>query len=438
MGLSQLYPDFKPTLVLNFARAKQLDSRVTFQRGTIATRMNEQGLVETVGVGIPRFDHFYDSSTRTTTCKGLLVEETKTNLLAWSEDFSRNSWTTSNATVGVATSTRPFPPNGIGNTSFILIEDAGITATHFISTTVSVANTTIYSFSCFAKSIASGTNRALHLSGIGSPFTTTPEMFVNLDTGVGITTLYQGITTSYIQAYANGWYRVGWAATSSTAGIATFRIGIVSTSDSGLIATYSGSGSSIAIWGSQLENSAKPTSYIKTSTSSGIRSGDLAFINMETLPSWFNPVEGTLIFEHTAVGFNSTHSNSFPAIGFAQTNGFPTNAIQYFITLQNSTSQFLIRTNNVDQLTINSPTPIGREHPERSVGISYTTNSGVLAVNGSIIGVTSFLNLPTSIGVLIIGNATKSIANSLNGCIPYIRYYPKFLDNVYLQNLTKK
>ena len=56
MALTNDYPTIRPSLLLDFARSRALDPRITFTRATIATRVNEDGLVETVGSGVPRFD----------------------------------------------------------------------------------------------------------------------------------------------------------------------------------------------------------------------------------------------------------------------------------------------------------------------------------------------------------------------------------------------
>ena len=57
-----------------------------FTRGSTATRINAQGLIEEVGVNIPRLD-YSDGN-----CPSLLLEPQSTNLVTYSEDFSNSSW----------------------------------------------------------------------------------------------------------------------------------------------------------------------------------------------------------------------------------------------------------------------------------------------------------------------------------------------------------
>lgn len=66
-----------PRMALDFTTAV-LDSRVTFTRsGNSATVTNSSGVIELINANLPRFD--FDPTTLV--CKGLLIEENRTNLL---------------------------------------------------------------------------------------------------------------------------------------------------------------------------------------------------------------------------------------------------------------------------------------------------------------------------------------------------------------------
>ena len=88
MSLSNNFPTVSPTLNLNFAAAGRLDSRVTFTRSSTATYTNQIGLIQSAAVNEPRFD--YDPVTLA--ARGLLVEESRTNLLTYSEQFDNAAW----------------------------------------------------------------------------------------------------------------------------------------------------------------------------------------------------------------------------------------------------------------------------------------------------------------------------------------------------------
>ena len=96
MSISQNFPAISPTLNLNFARSKKLDPRITFTRTSSATRTNAQGLIEVVSADTPRFDHSYNSSTGSVNSLGLLIEESRTNLISYSQDFTNALWQTAN------------------------------------------------------------------------------------------------------------------------------------------------------------------------------------------------------------------------------------------------------------------------------------------------------------------------------------------------------
>lgn len=74
-------------LALDFSANEVLDPRITFSRTSNATRVNAQGLIETVAINQPRFD--YDPVTLAP--KGLLIEEQRINILLNSDTLSTQS-----------------------------------------------------------------------------------------------------------------------------------------------------------------------------------------------------------------------------------------------------------------------------------------------------------------------------------------------------------
>ena len=75
-----------------------LDPLFTFTRASTATRINASGLLETVAADTPRFD--FDPVTLE--CKGLLIEEGRTNLLTYSTDLTNAAWAPQYAGTGTA------------------------------------------------------------------------------------------------------------------------------------------------------------------------------------------------------------------------------------------------------------------------------------------------------------------------------------------------
>ena len=93
MAISQNFPEEGPTLNLNFAGSKVLDPRITFSRSSVGTYMDDNGLIKTAAADEPRFDH--DDVTGESL--GLLIEESRTNLIPYSVVNTTN-WNSSGQT----------------------------------------------------------------------------------------------------------------------------------------------------------------------------------------------------------------------------------------------------------------------------------------------------------------------------------------------------
>ena len=89
------------SLDLNFSQYKALTDSVsgtnliTFSRASTGTYVDSDGLIKTAVADAPRFDH----DPVTGESLGLLIEEERTNLFTYSEEFDDATWLKSNATV---------------------------------------------------------------------------------------------------------------------------------------------------------------------------------------------------------------------------------------------------------------------------------------------------------------------------------------------------
>ena len=103
-----------PKLALDFTTAS-LDPRITFTRAlNTATKVNSSGFIETVNADTPRFD--YDPITKV--CKGLLIEESRTNQALQSENLT-TTWTRT----GVNAFGSPAASPANTNTAYAVIEN---------------------------------------------------------------------------------------------------------------------------------------------------------------------------------------------------------------------------------------------------------------------------------------------------------------------------
>lgn len=108
------YPDIRPTLDLNFAGSQTVDPRITFTRNSIAAYFDKFGVMQTADVNQPRID--FDPATGE--CKGLLIEEARTNVLLNSAIPSTQNVTTTAVTYtlsfyGTGTITRSGTSSGV-------------------------------------------------------------------------------------------------------------------------------------------------------------------------------------------------------------------------------------------------------------------------------------------------------------------------------------
>ena len=77
-----------------------------FTRASSATRVNKQGLIETVASGVPRIDYSNDAN------GALKLEPQRSNLVTYSEDFSNPTWAKTNCAI---TSDNSVSPDGTQN-----------------------------------------------------------------------------------------------------------------------------------------------------------------------------------------------------------------------------------------------------------------------------------------------------------------------------------
>ena len=243
-------PDIRPSLLLDFANSQTVDPRITFTRDSTATRTNARQLIEIVSANTPRID--YDPVTGQ--CKGLLIEESRTNLLTYSEQFDNAAWVKAGATVAPNAT---IAPDGT-ITADKLVEDIA-NSQHFVSSSCTTSSGAITA-SVFVK--AAG-RTAVQVNIYNGTDTVYCRFDINSGTFITSATVNQGTNyssaTSSATNVGNGWYRVSIGVTSSV-GSASTSLGVYCYNST---STYTGDGTSgLYIWGAQLEAGAFPTSYI--------------------------------------------------------------------------------------------------------------------------------------------------------------------------------
>jgi len=281
MAISQLYPNQRPTLNLNFARSKTLDPRITFTRSSTATYVGSDGLIKTAAADEARFDH----DPETGKSLGLLIEEAATNSINQSNNFD--------TTTTLWRFTSPTPNSGTapdGTNTAWLLNSGPIEYDN---------NSSAGSFSVFVKK---GTARYIDVAfGTNS---TEPGAIFDLDTETIVA--YRGNnpigSNGIIQKFSNGWYRL--SVTDSGGGGGRASIGPSTTYPWNVqLGPWSGT---VYIWGAQRETLAFPTSYIPTSGSTVTRAADVCQITGDNFSSWYNTSQSTWYAEGDQLFINSS------------------------------------------------------------------------------------------------------------------------------------
>ena len=388
MTIKALYPTARPSLDLDFANTRCLDPRITFSRASTATFVGADGLIQTAATNVARFDH--DPTTGESL--GLLAEAARANLITYSEQLNNTGWFKNLVTVSANAGVAPdgtFTADQVSNTP---------NSTSYCRPTVSISNTTTYTFSLYVKPLT--TNKSLIFETTGG------QVVFNLTT---LTT--SGPGARQIVPVANGWYRIVWTFTgiSGLGGFPQFPTlfigGWPTTSDS----------VSFLFWGTQVEAGSFPTSYIPTSGSTATRVADVASMTGTNFSSWYNNTEGTFVTD--------------AILAFTQNAGNPFTFGGVFYTVVNDPYGFgAIRTLGNGQIMngglSNSLTSFSK------TAVALKSGDFAIGRGGSITGTSSTAYTPTG-SQWRINSSLGSLA-----VIKRLAYYPVRLPNAQLQALT--
>jgi len=358
---------------------------------------------------VPRIEYDADGNVL-----GLLVEEARTNLVTYSEDFSNAAWPKTNVSV---TSDAAVSPDGAANADFLI---EGVSTSQHLLRRINSPEFTpdqIYSYSVFAK--RNGRDIQLLLFKTS----TFASAKFNLTSGE-VDSVSAG--SAEIKDFGNGWYKCSVTGTCPS-GASGGSFVDVSLLDGSFSTSYTGDGVSGAyIYGAQLEAGAFPTSYIPTDAATATRSADVASIPVADFG--FHPnSKGTLFVEvktpevdQIIAGVAYFNSTSFQnSAGFSKANSGNTQAGgRYLFTAFDGGNTILDVT---DANTGNF------------VKLAGVFGDGMLAVadGGAVLSGTEQTPVPTHLRMGGRDNGYQSRCH-----IKSINYYPRRLTNAQLEALT--
>lgn len=409
-----------PKLALDFTTAS-LDSRVTFTRATgasnPATYVNSSGYIIEATNNQPRFD--YDSVTLA--CKGLLIEESRTNYAKYSNAFNNNTLATWNIP-GIST---PTPNSGTSpdgtNNSYLIKATAGASVHGVYSTSVGIASGATATLSIYIKA---GTHSLFQLSVSNSA----ASGYVNFD--LSTQTVSATTATGTITPAGNSWYRctLTGVISGTTAG---FQLVMVNSLSDTRYQSWTAAGTeTMYLFGAQLEAGAFATSYIPTTSAALTRNADVATMTGTNFSDWYNQSEGS--FEFQALCSSGVGSTQY---AFTASDGTASNMINmYRGTTGNMGSA--VYTSGVSQHDNNTGV--------LQSNLSFVNGALGLKVNSSYRAYNATAGTSSSVTVnsmptlnqFQIGNRTD-LTRAWNGHIRKIEYWPQRLINNEIFSFSK-
>jgi len=350
----------------------------------------------------PRFD--YDPVTLAP--RGLLIEEARTNLLTYSQDWTNAAWSVINATI---TANATASPDGTINADLVTYTGGASNGPRQLVSASAGAKT--YSF--YVKN-SSGA-RYFQILTDGSV-----QSFANYDLQTQTTgTVGTSVSAVSIINAGNGWYRLTMTATDAIA--TNVYIGLVAS----LTAGWSAGASSGAffVYGAQLEAGSFATSYIPTVASTVSRSADVATMTGTNFSTWYNQAAGTFVIDADSYTIGSA---DYP---LTASDGTSNNRFGFYRTT--ATIAGYVTTGAVDQMYL-TRSSIATNTPYKAA-VTATANDGNMALNGTAAAGDTSITMPT-LDRLSIGSNNSS--GFMSGHIRAIAYYNTRLPNTSLQTLT--
>lgn len=383
-------------------------STLTVVRASAGSYFDSAGVLRQAANNALRLDH----DPVTLAPLGVLVEEQRTNLLTYSEQFDNaTGWPTkTNLTVSANAVTAP---NGAQEAD--TITDDTTNGTHRIFRGSVTLTAAAHTLSIYAKAGTATWFQILAFDG-------TTTFYANFDLSAGaLGTVAGSGATGSIQSVGNGWYRCSLTFTAAATAGGNVQIHVLDSNTVTTPVSYVGTGKTHHIWGAQLEAGAFATSYIPTGASQVTRAADQVSI----LTSAF--AYGA---SHTLLTTADIHVKSSNVLAQLD-DGTLTNRMTCWAD-SGPNPHAAVRTANVAQaaVTIGSVSL----NTEFNIAFVFAENDVTGAVDGALAASPdTSCNLPTTT-TLRVGSRVSD--GYLNGHIKRLTYFPTRKSDSELQALS--
>ena len=370
------------------------DGDFNYERNGSATRMRKDGLIEELTVDdTPRLDWLNSD------CPSLLLEPQRTNLQAYSENFSGAAWTPSSSTI---TANSSICPNGeltaykLETTSTVGLLGGFLTIT---------ANTE-YTYSLFVKSDATSVCKIDLYDTISS----SRYFYGTVIFDMATETISTSLATASFDKLDGGWYRLKMTATSPNPLLGSTGVQISLTQ-----------AGSIFIWGAQMEAGGYATSYIKNVDDiNGVtRLKDECFNGGDA--DLFDITEGTFFVDSYVY-----NSGNFTIINLS--DGSVSNRLA--LMFQNYGTQVrVLSSGGVDSyLNLNFD-------QRNKIAVTFKENEYKFFINGALVGSDTSATVPSGMDRLNFSNNTN-VSNHFEGKVYDTRVYDRVLTEAEAITLT--
>jgi hypothetical protein len=353
----------------------------------------------------PRFDH----DPVTLACRGLLIEEGRTNVCLRSEEFNESAWSKSGSIAAPPTVTA----NQVNSPSGVLSADriafpavSGAGAYSLAAQSIALTSGSVYTASIYLRGLNGGEKVW---------WSWTPNGVTYARKECVLTTSWQRFDVTFTASAVANFIQIG-----------------VDLRDASQSAQ---SAQTIFAWGAQLEVGSFATSYIPTTTGTLARGADVCNITGGNFNNFYNQSEGTILASSSCFAPQPTAIPSRRVV--AATDGTTGNRVsisnvavgfitpglsQAFVVFAGGSLQSDI---GITGLTLSSLNKTAAAYKENDFAVS--TNSSAVVTDAS-------ASVPTNLNRLDIG--TQISDGFLCGHIAAIRYYKKRLPNAKLAQLT--